>query len=250
MEKSLTVFNADVIPVYITDSGEKIVIGRELHERLKIDTPYTQWFERMCAYGFTENEDYIGFSQKSEKPQGGRPTQEHYLKLDMAKHLAMIQRTPEGKAIRQKLIELETNISQLSPELRALIAIETRQNAQEKALAEVNHRLDSIGEILALSPTEWRKEASRIVSKIAQRMGGVEHIQDVYHELYKLVDERAGASLSVRLTNLRRRQAENGVCKSRIDKLNKLDVIAEDKRLKEIFLAVTKELAVKNNIDK
>lgn len=107
---NLTVFNNEIIPVYTTDTGEKVVIGRELHEKLKIDTPYTQWFERMCGYGFMENEDYSGFSQKSDKPQGGRPTIEHILTLDMAKHIAMIQRTPQGKEIRDKLISLETRV--------------------------------------------------------------------------------------------------------------------------------------------
>lgn len=33
---NLTVFNNEIIPVYTTDTGEKVVIGRELHERLKL----------------------------------------------------------------------------------------------------------------------------------------------------------------------------------------------------------------------
>ena len=41
---NLTVFNNDIIPVYTTDTGEKVVIGRELHERLKIATDYKDWF--------------------------------------------------------------------------------------------------------------------------------------------------------------------------------------------------------------
>ena len=39
---------------------------------------------------------------------GGYQTQtDHIMKLDMAKEIAMIQRSPEGKAIRQYLIEIE-----------------------------------------------------------------------------------------------------------------------------------------------
>ena len=41
---NLTVFNNDIIPVYTTAAGEKVVIGRELHERLKIATDYKDWF--------------------------------------------------------------------------------------------------------------------------------------------------------------------------------------------------------------
>lgn len=63
---NLTVFNSDVIPVYTTDTGKKVVVGRELHEKLKINSKYADWFKNMCAYGFTENEDYSAFSKNLE----------------------------------------------------------------------------------------------------------------------------------------------------------------------------------------
>ena len=91
----LQIFNRDIIPVYITSEGKKVVIGRELHERLKINSKYADWFKNMCAYGFTENKDYSAFSKNLES--GGR-TIEHILTLGMAKELCMIQRTPEGRA--------------------------------------------------------------------------------------------------------------------------------------------------------
>jgi phage anti-repressor protein len=241
----LTVFSTDVIPVYTTSTGEKVVVGRELHEKLKIGSKYADWFKNMCAYGFSENEDYEAISKNLEN--GGRRI-DHILKLDMAKHIAMIQRTPEGRAIRQKLIELDDDISSLSPQLRELIHIETEQKRQAKAIDDVNHRVDSIGEVIALSPNSWRKDACILIHKVAQKLGGNEYIRDVSAEVYKLVDERAGVSLSTRLTNKRRRMADEGVCKSKRDKLNKLDVIADDKKLIEIYVAVVKEMCIKNGV--
>ena len=64
---------------------------------MQIVTPYTQWFDRMKEFGFIENVDYIGLSQKSEKPIGGRPSTDHALKLNMAKELAMLARSGKGK---------------------------------------------------------------------------------------------------------------------------------------------------------
>lgn len=58
IKNELTVFNTEVIPVYTTSTGEKAVIGRELHEGLKIETPYTQWFDRMAEYGFKEYDSH------------------------------------------------------------------------------------------------------------------------------------------------------------------------------------------------
>ena len=241
---NLTVFNNEIIPVYTTDTGEKVVIGRELHERLNISEKYADWFPRMCAYGFEENTDFSSFSEKSEKPNGGRPSVNHILTLDMAKHIAMIQRTPQGKEIRDKLISLETRVQELSPELRLLINLEMRQKEQDKAIEAVNQRVDDIKDVVALNPQSWREDARKLIVKIAQSMGGNEFIRDVQAEIFALVDERAGVSLATRLTNKRRRMADEGICKSKRDKLNKVDVIADDKKLIEIYLAVVKEMAV------
>lgn len=103
----LQIFNTDVIPVYATEEGNKVVKGKELHKQLKISTPYRIWFPRQCEYGFEENVDFEVLNKNVRNSKGGRPTLDHVLSLDMAKHIAMIQRTPLGFAIRQKLIELE-----------------------------------------------------------------------------------------------------------------------------------------------
>ncbi|MEG0378390.1 MAG: antA/AntB antirepressor family protein, partial [Eubacterium sp.] len=104
----LKIFSTDIIPVYTTDTGEKIVVGRELHEKLGIGQVYATWFERMAEYGFKEGKDFF---LKLGESTGGRPKTDHYLTLDMAKHIAMIQRTEIGMKIRQKLIDLEKNVS-------------------------------------------------------------------------------------------------------------------------------------------
>jgi len=89
------------------DSERPTILGRDLHEFLEVDTKYTQWFARMCEYGFEENVDFIGFSQNWEKPQGGRPSQDHQLTIDMAKEICMLQRSEKGKIARQYFIQLE-----------------------------------------------------------------------------------------------------------------------------------------------
>ena len=244
----LTIFSSDIIPVYTTSTGEKVVIGRELHEKLEISERYNGWFPRMCEYGFQENEDYSSFTENSVKPTGGRPSINHILKLDMAKHIAMIQRTPQGKAIRDKLIQLETNVSELSPELRLLINMEIKQRQQQKALEQTNKRIDEIRDVVSLDTQSWRSDARRLITQIAQKMGGNEYIRDVQAEIFKLVDQRAGISLATRLTNKRRRMAEEGVCKSKRDKLTKVDIIADDKKAIEIYVAITKEMAVKYGV--
>ena len=50
------------------------VSARELHEKLNIGTQYTKWFERMCEYGFSENEDFKAISQKRLTVYENKPT--------------------------------------------------------------------------------------------------------------------------------------------------------------------------------
>ena len=91
----------------INQEGELLVSARDLHEGLEIKTPFTQWFDRMCEYGFDEDIDYFSFSQKSEKPSGGRPSKEYALRLDMAKEICMLQRNDMGKSFRKYFISCE-----------------------------------------------------------------------------------------------------------------------------------------------
>ena len=144
------------------------------------------------------------------------------------------------------------NFTSLSPELQMFKAIfdsvaktELKQKEQDKAIEAVNQKVDGIRDVVVLNPNSWREECRRLLAKVAQARGGGGAYQEVNAEVFQLVDERARVSLETRLTNKRRRMADEGVCKSKRDKLNKVDVIADDAKLIEIYIAIVKEMAVK-----
>lgn len=147
--ENIRIFSEDVIPVYDTDTGEKVVLGRELHEKLKIKTPYHIWFPRMVEYGFVDGKDYFTENKNVHREDGRKMPQvqiDHIIKLDMAKHIAMIQRTPEGMEIRQKLIDLEKNVSVnqfagLSKELQAILVIDQRTMKQEQRISALENTM-------------------------------------------------------------------------------------------------------------
>lgn len=88
------------------DTEQPTVSARDLHEQLNIGTAFKDWFPRMCEYGFEEGKDFCSkLSETSAK--GGRPSKDADISIDMAKQICMIQRTPEGKQIRQYFIDLE-----------------------------------------------------------------------------------------------------------------------------------------------
>ena len=101
----------------------------------------------------------------------------------------------------------------------------------------------------SLDKTAWRKDSEHLINKIARATGeGYGGIRLVYEEIYRSIESRAGVSLNTRLTNKRNRMAGEGVCKSKRDKLTRIDIIAEDKKLIEIYVAIVKELAVKYGV--
>lgn len=97
----------ELIKTFKQNDGSVAVDGRDLHDFLEVKERYNDWFRDMQKYGFTENVDFISFTGKRVKPQGGRPQVNHALTLDMAKELSMIQRTKKGKQARQYFIAME-----------------------------------------------------------------------------------------------------------------------------------------------
>jgi len=90
------------------------VNARDLHAFLEVQTRFNDWMAaRIEEYGFIENKDYLGFTEKSVKPQGGRPSKEYALTLDMAKELSMVERTAKGKQAREYFIECEKRVRQI-----------------------------------------------------------------------------------------------------------------------------------------
>lgn len=90
------------------DNDRQTVSARALHEFLEVETQYTKWFERMSEYGFIERTDFQAISQKRLTAQGNETTYtDHQITIDMAKEIAMLQRTEKGKQARQYFIELE-----------------------------------------------------------------------------------------------------------------------------------------------
>lgn len=92
------------------------VNARELHEFLQNKTRFNDWIKnRINEYEFKENVDFVGFTENLVKPQnqenkGGRPTKEYFVTLNMAKELAMVERTDKGREARQYFIACEQKL--------------------------------------------------------------------------------------------------------------------------------------------
>lgn len=140
----------------------------------------------------------------------------------------LINSLQEMKAIKQQLNEVNHN------------ALEAKAKVEEN-----KNEIQAIRDVVAINSNDWKNDCKKLITKIAYELGGISHINDVYNEVYSTLNKRMKTKLNVRLTNKRRRMADEGVCKSKRDKLNYINVIEDDCKLIEGYVAIVKELAIK-----
>lgn len=118
------------------------VLGRDLHEALGVKEKYTEWFKRMCAYGFEEGKDYILLSEKAETNNPRNPyttITNHQLTIPMAKEICMLQRSDKGKEFRQYFIKIEEQWN--TPEAVMSRALKLA-NKKIEEIKHINNRLE------------------------------------------------------------------------------------------------------------
>lgn len=103
--------NTLITPITDEASGDIRISGRQLHMALDVTTRYNDWIPRMCAYGFTEGQDFNLLKNEQVQNEGGREVRrtiiDHLMTLSMAKEIAMLQRTDKGKEVRRYFIQIE-----------------------------------------------------------------------------------------------------------------------------------------------
>lgn len=135
--------NKDLIPLTDND-GVQAVMGRDLHAFLEVKKKYSDWFKQMVGYGFEEGRDYVAQKREADVTSGFTPggnRVDHIVSLDMAKEIAMIQRTERGKQARQYFIECEKRIKQVPDSVKEAIASMTRMEWLQVALNAEEERL-------------------------------------------------------------------------------------------------------------
>lgn len=256
MNETMNVKNQTPIEIALGIDENGMTTARKLYEFLEMDkSHYSRWYKQnIIDNAFAaENEDYFSFAINGEC--GGQASKDAKLTADFAKKLSMTAKNEKGEEARSYFVTIENKaketavgLQNLSPELRLLINMEIQQKEQQKQLADVKSDLQGIRNVVALDSTSWRDETGKIIRKIGNELGSGSAYQEVLREAYQLLEKRMGVNLKQRLMNKRRRMADEGVCKSRRDKLNNLDIIAEDKKLIEGYVAIVKELAIKYGV--
>lgn len=140
--------------------------------------------------------------------------------------------------------------SQLSPNLQALSMIidsMTKQELDLKHQQEQIAKLEQSQEVIkeAVTPVidNWREDIVRKIRKIQSSNGA--DFKSLNTEMYKELERRAGCDLNTRLRNKQQRMYEMGCTKTSINGVRKIDIIDEDKKLREIYGKIVTEYVIR-----
>lgn len=168
--QNLTVIENELVPVYETSAGEKVVYGSELHEVLGVKSRYREWIDRRFAdIDAVENED---FEAAEISAPSGQTKKDHIIKLDTAKEMAMLERNEKGKQVRRYFIQIEkkykeNSLTDLSPELRAVIVV-------DKRITKVEEKVEHLEYDIPLYGSEADELCNHVKRKGVDMLGGKE----------------------------------------------------------------------------
>jgi phage anti-repressor protein len=171
-------------------SGEEPwVDARRLHEALGVGKDFSNWIkDRIKVAGFVEETDYYVCSPISaskecgvirddgddvkvirKQGRGGHNVQEYSLTLDMAKHLALLERNEQGGKVRRYFIACEKELQRRQRADMVPARALTQSNSTVKLLCEV---VNAGGVNLALTE-ESKKAAIDRAEKAEQALAAV-----------------------------------------------------------------------------
>ncbi|MGY0158278.1 antA/AntB antirepressor family protein [Edwardsiella tarda] len=130
---------AAIVPVISGQIGGRetsIVSAKALHKALGVGNDFSTWIKlRIDEYGFSLSADYVVFDSSDFRNQsstfeqssprwvtkrgGDRRSKDYGLSLGMAKELAMVERSEQGRAVRRYFIQCEEALQRSGPEIAA-----------------------------------------------------------------------------------------------------------------------------------
>lgn len=247
----------ELIKINTNEEGKQLVSARELYLGLGLNKAvWSRWYKTNILENdfFKKNLDWVGVQHDVE----GNEVQDFAISLDFAKHIAMMARTEKSHEYRNYFLKCEEELKNqnkptciedvLIQSLQEMKAVkQTALEAKEEA-AKSREEIQSMRDVITLDSNGWRKETTKIINRIAQKLGGFAEINILKKEIYQLLNDRLGVDVNRRLLEKKKRMALEGVSKSKIEKVNVLDVISEDKKLIDGYLNIVKQYALKYGV--
>ena len=151
-----TVTLIPILPTTINGQASQMVDARVLHAFLEVGRDFSNWIKgRIEEFGFERGADFVSFGSPNSANQstrgGDRRSIDYLLTIDMAKELAMVERTAKGRQARRYFLDCERQLRQLQQSIpvnltRQPIAISRgqRQAINRQAWADVSGQAHAV----------------------------------------------------------------------------------------------------------
>lgn len=264
--QKLRIIENELVPVYETENGKKVIYGKDLHNILLVKTDFSTWIKRrLNECDATEKTDYVLLPKIEEQVSGTKHSIEYVIKLDIAKEMAMLERNEKGKQVRRYFIQVEEKYKQniidrrqLSPQMQMFYAIadnqakvEIEQKRQAEQLNRIEQKQVTIVQTFSKETVKdfrsWVKQCITTISE-SQMYHFVgtkpEKYQAVTKESYDRLNKKKPCRLKQRVESEKGRALTAGASTARVNSINKLTIIENDKALKPIYETVLKEMMI------
>lgn len=194
----------ELIPIYTTDIGIKVVNARELHSSLEVKKDFSSWIKsylknyKEASIKEINDFDYFSFVIPAAKQKGKKI--EYILTLDTAKEIAMMSRCEKGQMIRRYFIEIEKTFNQMVDVLS-----DTEQTPEEKVAEALLLAQDMLNKTkTSLVKSERNKAYNKKVNVQLRR-----RIRELEKELLEAKDNPNSSSEDIKLILERLNKAEH-----------------------------------------
>jgi phage anti-repressor protein len=117
-----------VIPGVIGSQSTSIVNAKALHIALGVGRVFSSWFNsRVTRYEFVAGRDFGQLTpERVEIIGAGRPEVNYAISVEMAKELAMVENSEQGRAVRRYFIQCEEELQRQAPKKAAALRRELK----------------------------------------------------------------------------------------------------------------------------
>ena len=260
------------------DIGENgLTTAKKLYDFLELNPAH---FARWCKRNITENEfaeenvDFWAFTPEGERGLNPNPTTDYKLTAHFAKKLSVKGNSAKAEQAREYFTRIEEKAkqhaidrTQLSPHTQALMALTesiARTELEQKRQAEQIQRLEDTQHTLvetfqhASGIEDFQTWANRCLAKIAESpkfdrgYGRSNNYAFARNESYERLKKKWNCNLNDRVSRARGRAMEKnpGISKAKLNAINKLSVISDDKSLRPVYETVIKEMMIAYCVEK
>ena len=145
-------------------NNKQVTSARELYDYLKLESKnWSRWYKHNIEESdfFRENIDYEGFFIM----KNGNETKDFWISIDMAKHLAMLQKTEKAFMLREYFIKIEQAWN--TPEMIMKRALEIANQKAEEAtqkLLDNKYKIDFYDDVTGSSTTAEIATVAKILN--------------------------------------------------------------------------------------